>query len=70
MWRGKLSKGLYVNPVDAFAVAQRLLLHHLTTVAYHRIYINAVVSARAIWYHIQYGSNIEAHIVEDCPRVG
>ena len=35
-----------MNPVDAFAVAQRLLLRHLTTVAYHRIYINAVVVSR------------------------
>jgi hypothetical protein len=35
-----------VNPVDAFAVAQRLLLCHLPAVAYHRIYINAVVVSR------------------------
>ena len=39
-------EGLYVNPVDAFAVAQRLLLRHLPAVAYHRIYINAVVVSR------------------------
>ena len=36
-----------MNPVGAFAVAQRLLLHHLITVAYHRIYINPVVVSRA-----------------------
>ena len=35
-----------MNPVDAFAVAQRLLLCHLPAVAYHRIYINAVVVSR------------------------
>ena len=35
-----------MNPVDAFAVLLCLLLHHLTTVAYHRIYINAVVVPR------------------------
>ena len=35
-----------MNPVDAFAVSQRLLLHHLPAVAYHRIYINAVVVSR------------------------
>ena len=28
--------GLYVNPDDAFALPQRLLLHHLPAVAYHR----------------------------------
>ena len=35
-----------MNPVDAFAVLLCLLLHHLTTVAYHRIYINPVVVSR------------------------
>ena len=35
-----------MNPVDAFALSQRLLLHHLPAVAYHRIYINAVVVPR------------------------
>ena len=35
-----------MNPVDAFALPQRLLLHHLPAVAYHRIYINAVVVSR------------------------
>ena len=35
-----------MNPVDAFAVAQRLLRCHLPAVAYHRIYINAVVVSR------------------------
>ena len=35
-----------MNPVDAFAVLLCLLLHHLTTVAYHRIYINPVVVFR------------------------
>ena len=36
-----------MNPVDAFAVSQRLLLCHLPAVAYHRIYINPVVVSRA-----------------------
>ena len=35
-----------MNPVDAFAVLLCLLLHHLTAVAYRRIYINAVVVSR------------------------
>ena len=35
-----------MNPVDAFAVSLSLLLCHLTTVAYHRIYINPVVVSR------------------------
>ena len=46
MCRGKLSKGLYVNLADAFAVSQRLLLCHLPAATYHRIYINAVVAYR------------------------
>ena len=46
MWRDRLLEGLYVNPVDAFAGLLCLLLHHLTTVAYHRIYINPAVVSR------------------------
>ena len=35
-----------MNLVGVFAVSQRLLLHHLPAVAYHRIYINPVVVSR------------------------